>query len=85
MHPQLETQYRNTFRNKTVRELLAQFAALNHLNQQSTCAFLLHPNPPCRQEDISFLKHLTRRIEICKEIIDEKNSTCLISKKMQTH
>ena len=84
MHPELEAQYRSIFRNKTVRELISQWAALNHLNQDSTREFLLHPNPPCRQEDISFLQHLTRRIELVKEILDEKNSACLTLKKTKT-
>ena len=72
MHPELEAHYRNIYGNKTVRELISQWAALNHLNQISTLEFLLHPNPPCRQEDIRFLQHLTERIEVVKEIINEK-------------
>ena len=85
MHLELETGHRRIFRNKTLRELISQWAALNHLNQDSTSAFLLHLNLPCRQEDISFFQHLTRRIELVKEIIDEKNSACLTSKKIKTH
>ena len=85
MHPELEAHYRNIYGNKTVRELISQWAALNHLNQISTLEFLLHPNPPCRQEDIRFLQHLTGRIEVVKEIINEKNSACLTSKKIKTH
>ena len=84
MHPSIETQYRNIFRDKTLRELISQWAALNHLSQDATRTFLLHPNPPCRQEDISFLQHLTRRIEIIKEIIDEKTSSCQTRNQIKT-
>ena len=72
MHPKLEAEYRKTFRSKTLRELLWQWADLNHLNQEAIIAFLFHPNPPFKQHNIRFLKHLTRRIKIIQELIKEK-------------
>ena len=72
MHTKQEAEYISTFRTKRLRELLWQWAELNHLNQEAISAFLLHPNPPFKQHDINFLKHLTKRIEIIKEIIEEK-------------
>ena len=73
MHPSLEIEYRNKFRTQTLIDLINEWVELNHLNQIATNAFLLHPNPPYKYQDIRYLQHLARRIEILQELINEKN------------
>ena len=75
MHPALETEYRNIFRQKELIPLISQWVELNQLNQEATCTLLLHPNPPRRQQELNLLRHLNRRIQLCQEIIDKKNSS----------
>ena len=72
MRESTKLRYINKLEQKSAYDLITEYVELNHIHLEAIRLFLLHPNPPYKEDDRKFILHIEEKKQLVQEILDRR-------------